>query len=98
MKVYVRLAYFVIAFMQVLCYYSGMKIELYNMLKSSAQADLDKAKLTLDLLSNHAVGIGDHSTDDYYKNAEQALCMYIDAIDRLEGLVKYFASEDCQDK
>jgi hypothetical protein len=75
-----------------------MKIELYNMLKSSAQADMDKAKLTLDLLSNHAVGIGDHSTDDYYKNAEQALCMYIDAIDRLEGLGKYFGSEDCQDK
>jgi hypothetical protein len=98
MKVCVRLAYFVIAFMQVLCYYSKMKIELYNMLKSSAQADLDKAKLTLDLLSNHAVGIGDHSTDDYYKNAEQALCMYIDAIDRLEGLDKYFGSEDCQDK
>jgi hypothetical protein len=98
MKVCVRLAYFVIAFMQVLCYYSKMKIELYNMLKSSAQADLDKAKLTLDLLSNHAVGIGDHSTDDYYKNAEQALCMYIDAIDSLEGLDKYFGSEDCQDK
>ncbi len=93
-----RLAYFVIAFMQVLCYYLEMKTELYNMLKSSAQADLDKAKLTLDLLSNHAVGIGDHSTDDYYKNAEQALCMYIDAIDRLEGLEKYFESEDCQDK
>ena len=60
MELYVRLAYFVIAFMQVLCYYLEMKIELYNMLKSSAQADMDKAKLTLDLLSNHAVGMGDH--------------------------------------
>jgi hypothetical protein len=76
-----------------------MKIELYNMLKSSAQADMDKAKLTLDLLSNHSVGIGDHSTEDYYKNAEQALCMYIDAVDRLEGLSTYFQHEaNCQDE
>ena len=60
------------------------------MLKSSAHADLDKAKLTLDLLSNHAVGIGDHSTDDYYKNAEQALQMLVDADDRIKTLNKYF--------
>jgi len=39
---------------------------LYNMLMTSAQADKAKAELTLDLLSNHPVGIGDHST--YLKN------------------------------
>lgn len=62
---------------------------LYNMLKSSAEADVAKAKLTLDLLSDHAVGIGDHSTEDFYKNAEEALSLLADANDRLENLEKY---------
>jgi len=59
------------------------------MLKSSAEADVAKAKLTLDLLSDHAVGIGDHSTEDFYKNAEEALSLLADANDRLENLEKY---------
>ena len=63
-----------------------MNKSLYNMLKSSAEADVAKAKLTLDLLSDHAVGIGDHSTEDFYKNAEEALSLLADAEDRLETL------------
>ena len=66
-----------------------MNKSLYNMLKSSAEADVAKAKLTLDLLSDHAVGIGDHSTEDFYKNAEEALSLLADANDRLENLEKY---------
>tara|TARA_B100002019_G_scaffold231343_1_gene204967 strand:- start:384 stop:611 length:228 start_codon:yes stop_codon:yes gene_type:complete len=67
-----------------------MTLELYNMLKSSAQADKDKALLSLELLGNKAVGIGDHSTEDFYKNAEEALVMLVDADDRLSTLEKYF--------
>ena len=52
-----------------------MKKELYDMLYSSAVSDKNKALLTLDLLSNHPAGIGDHSTGDFYENAEQALNM-----------------------
>ena len=66
-----------------------MKKELYNMLKSSADADVAKAKLTLDLLGNHAVGIGDHSTKDFYENAEEALSLLADAYDRLDTLERY---------
>ena len=66
-----------------------MNNNLYNMLKTSAEADVAKAKLTLDLLSDHAVGIGDHSTEDFYKNAEEALSLLADANDRLENLEKY---------
>jgi len=44
----------------------------------------------LELLENKAVGIGDHSTDDFYKNAEDALKMLVDADDRLEAIEKYF--------
>jgi hypothetical protein len=60
------------------------------MLLKSAEADKAKAMLSLDLLSNKAAGIGDHSTDDYYKNAEQALQMLVDADDRIKTLNKYF--------
>jgi hypothetical protein len=65
-------------------------LPLYNMLMTSAQADKAKAELTLDLLSNHPAGIGDHSTDDFYKNAEDALRMLIDAEERIEILNKTF--------
>ena len=67
-----------------------MKKELYDMLMASAVAEKAKALLTLDLLSNHAAGIGDHSTKDFYNNAEEALQMLVDADDKIETLEKYF--------
>jgi|TARA_R110000822_G_scaffold14064_4_gene49628 hypothetical protein len=63
--------------------------KLRNMLYTSAIADKAKAQLTLELLENHAVGIGDHSTTDFYKNAEEALVMLVDADDRLAAIDKY---------
>lgn len=71
-----------------------MDNKLYNMLKSSAEADKAKALLSLELLGNKAVGIGDHSTEDFYKNAEEALIMLVDADDRLSTLEKYFKTKD----
>tara|TARA_B000000477_G_scaffold119559_1_gene120133 strand:+ start:238 stop:465 length:228 start_codon:yes stop_codon:yes gene_type:complete len=71
-----------------------MTKELYKMLKSSAQAEKDKALLSLELLGNNAVGIGDHSTEDFYKNAEEALSMLVDADDKLETLEKYFNTSE----
>ena len=67
-----------------------MKKELFDMLMASAVAEKSKALLTLDLLSNHAAGIGDHSTKDFYNNAEEALQMLVDAEDKIETLEKYF--------
>ena len=68
-----------------------MKEHLVNMLKSAAEADRQKALLTLELLSNHAVGIGDHSTGDFYKNAEEAITMLVDADDRIAAVEKYLS-------
>jgi len=68
-----------------------MNSKLIEMLKASAEADRAKALLTLDLLGNQAAGIGDHSTKDFYDNAEEALTMLVDADDRLSALQKYFA-------
>ena len=67
-----------------------MKVELYKMLKAEAEAERQKALLSLDLLGNHAVGIGDHSTEDFYKNATEALVMLVDADDKISALDKYF--------
>jgi|TARA_B100001093_G_scaffold493259_1_gene535252 hypothetical protein len=71
-----------------------MTKELYTMLKTSAEADKAKALLSLELLGNKAVGIGDHSTEDFYKNAEEALINLVDADDRLSTLKKYFNSKE----
>ena len=67
-----------------------MTTELYTMLMTSAEADKAKALLSLDLLGNKATGIGYHSTEDFYKNAEEALIMLVDADDRINTLKLYF--------
>jgi len=64
--------------------------KLKEMLVTSAEADKAKALLTLELLGKHPAGIGDHSTKDFYENAESALEMLVDADDRLEAIDKYF--------
>ena len=70
-----------------------MTSELYNMLKTSAESDKAKALLSLDLLGDKATGIGDHSTEDFYKNAEEALIKLVDADDRLNTLKIYFKNK-----
>ena len=68
--------------------------KLKEMLKTSASADKAKAILTLELLEKHPAGIGDHSTKDFYENAESALQMLVDADDRLEAIEKYFGESN----
>ena len=70
-----------------------MNKKLIEMLRASALAEKSKALLTLDLLGNKGSGIGDHSTGDFYKNAEEALTMLVDADDKLEALDKYFPED-----
>lgn len=67
--------------------------ELFKYLKAKAEADKAKALLSLELLGNNAVGIGDHSTGDFYKNADEAFSDLCDANDRLETLDKNFMVE-----
>jgi len=68
-----------------------MKARVVQMLRAQAEAERQKALLSLELLMNVPVGIGDHSTGDFYKNAEEALRMLVDAEDKLETLTKYFS-------
>ena len=71
-----------------------MKQELYEMLKAEAIADKNKALLSLNLLTNHPAGIGDHSTKDYWDNATEALKLLASADERLEILEKYFDTKE----
>ena len=65
---------------------------IYDMLKKQAEAEKAKALLTLDLLNTQQAGIGDHSTGDFYKNAEEALMMLVDANDKLETLESLYTN------
>ena len=67
--------------------------KLVDMLRTSAQADKAKALLSLELLGDKAAGIGDHSTEDFYKNPEEALIKLVDADDSLAALAKYYNSK-----
>ena len=71
-----------------------MKQELYEMLQAEAIADKNKALLSLNLLTNHPAGIGDHSTKDYWDNATEALKLLASADERLEILEKYFDAKE----
>jgi hypothetical protein len=68
--------------------------KLKDMLYTSAMADKAKALLTLELLEKHPAGIGDHSTTDFYNNAEEALRMLVDADDRLKAIETYLVSKE----
>jgi hypothetical protein len=71
-----------------------MKKELFEMLHSEAVAERKKALLTLNLLSEHPAGIGDHSTKDFYENATEALTTLVDADDKIAALERYFKPHD----
>ena len=56
-----------------------------------AETDKSKALLSLSLLLDNAVGIGDHSTGDFYSNIDEALDALVDATARLEIIKEYFS-------
>jgi len=66
-----------------------MKERILKMLKAKANEKREKALTSLELLMDNSVGIGDHSTGDFYKNIEEAFQSLVDADDMLETLEKY---------
>ena len=68
--------------------------QIYDLLKSEAEADKQKALLSLDLIKNYPAGIGDHSTKDFWDNATEALKLLASADERLETLEKYFDTKE----
>jgi hypothetical protein len=66
-----------------------MKERILRMVKNNAEAKREKALTSLQLLLENPVGIGDHSTDDFYNNVEESFQNLVDADDTLETLKKY---------
>ena len=54
------------------------------------EAQKEKALMTLELLTENPAGIGDHSTDDFYNNAEEAIKALAEADDVLDTIERYF--------
>jgi hypothetical protein len=59
-------------------------------LRAAAVAKKEKSLMTLELLTEKAVGIGDHSGDDFFDDAQEALNSLIEAEEQLETLDRYF--------
>jgi hypothetical protein len=65
------------------------KQHFVNYLYNKALSDKEKALGSLNLLLDQAVGIGDHSTGDFYDNLDEALNGLVDAEDRLGIIEEY---------
>ena len=64
--------------------------QVIKMLKAEYTARKEKALMTLELLTQNPVGIGDHSTEDFYKNAEEAIAALAEADDVLDTIERYY--------
>ena len=69
------------------------KSKIIEALIRQAEADKSRAFMALDLLENQAVGIGDHTVNDFFKDANEALELLTDADDKLETLNKYWGDQ-----
>jgi len=65
-----------------------------KVLKKQFETQREKALLTLELLTQHPAGIGDHSTTDFYNNAEEAIKALAEAEDVLETIQRHFGSNE----
>ena len=70
------------------------KYRVIEMLRLQSKADREKALLTLELLTESPAGIGDHSTEDFYNNAEEAIKALAEADDVLETLQRYYPNSE----
>lgn len=70
------------------------KTRVIAALKAQALADKEKALMALDLLENQAVGIGDHTANDFLKDATESLNLLSEAEDRLEMIEKHFSGQN----
>lgn len=69
------------------------KTRVIAALKAQALADIEKALMSLDLLENQAVGIGDHTANDFLNDATVSLNLLAEAEDRLDMIERYFTEK-----
>ena len=66
---------------------------ILDALLKEAEANREKAITSIELLTEHPAGIGDHSTEDYYKNAREAVEMLAEANEMIETIKNYQKSK-----
>ena len=66
---------------------------ILDALLKEAEANREQAITSIELLTEHPAGIGDHSTEDYYKNAREAVEMLADANEMIETIKDYQKSK-----
>ena len=66
---------------------------ILDALLKEAEANKEKAITSIELLTEHPAGIGDHSTEDYYKNAREAVEMLAEANEMIETIKDYQKSK-----
>ena len=67
-----------------------MQYRVITMLRKIFEAQKEKALMTLELLTENPAGIGDHSTDDFFKNAEEAIRALAESDDVLDTIERYY--------
>jgi len=65
-----------------------------TMLEKTFEAQRERALLTLELLTENPAGIGDHSTSDFYNNAEEAARALAEAEDVLQTLKRHYGDNE----
>ena len=65
-----------------------------TMLQKTFEAQREKALMTLELLTEYPAGIGDHSTNDFYNNAEEAIKALAEAEDVLETINRHYGKNE----
>jgi hypothetical protein len=70
------------------------QFKVITALKAQAKADKAKALMSLELLTTNAVGIGDHTANDFLKDATESLELLVDADDKLSTLALYFPEDN----
>ena len=63
-----------------------MKLDIYTMLTAMAEAEKQKALMTLRGFEDNFAAIGDHTTEDLYDNLDEALTNLVEACDKLDML------------
>ena len=67
------------------------KSKVISALLAQAEADKERALMALDLLYNKGVGIGDHTVNDFFKDANEALALLAEADDKIDAIHRYFS-------
>lgn len=70
------------------------QFKVIEALRAQAKADKAKALMSLELLTVNAVGIGDHTANDFLKDANESLELLVDADDKLAALNIYFPDDN----